>query len=166
MGGLMSYFNLDGVTVLLVEDCPFTRSLLVDCLGILNAGDILIAQDGSEAKEILESETNIELVITGWELSPMNGLSLLNWMQGHEKHIAALMMTAHDNEKHIQEALMAGANAVLIKPFTIKSLSEKLMNVMMPYKRLAYTIKNRDQNHRGGEEFGGKAFKEQVVLNG
>ncbi|MGD8325763.1 MAG: response regulator [Sphingomonadales bacterium] len=165
----MSYFNLQGVTVLLVEDCPFTRSLLMDCLGILNAGDILIAQDGSEAIEVLQNGTNIDLVLTGWEMFPVNGLSLLRWMRSHEKHsiasTLALMMTAYDDKEHAQEVMISGANELLIKPFTIKSLSEKLMNVMMLNKTFAYTTKKLNQRHHGGEKFGEKVSKEQVVLN-
>jgi len=61
----------------------------------------------------------------------MSGLELLYKMKSDDelKHIPFVMVTAETRKDNILEAVKAGANSCIVKPFTAETIGEKLKKI-------------------------------------
>ena len=85
--------------------------------------------NGKEALAAIESEPGpIQLVLADWNMPEMNGLDLLKRLrQSHAPaHLPVVMVSTVTGIDRIAEALAAGANEYVMKPFTREILLEKL----------------------------------------
>jgi two-component system chemotaxis response regulator CheY len=80
------------------------------------------------ARDILSQEHAPDLILMDWMMPGMSGLELINWLRGSRAHkeTPILMVTAKDEISQVAEALSAGANEYIIKPFSRESIEEKL----------------------------------------
>ncbi len=72
--------RLSSVNVLLVDADERMVSLLRKVLISLGFGGIYIAKNGNEALQQLASKP-IDLVITDWEMNPMNGVEFIHYIR-------------------------------------------------------------------------------------
>lgn len=113
--------------VLIVDDSRMTRHMIgkmVQNLGF----EILEAADGSDALEILVKDQEFQLVLIDWNMPKMTGLELVqNLVTKGIKGGMKLMMCTTENElPKVVQALNAGADEFLMKPFDEEMLSEKV----------------------------------------
>ena len=88
------------------------------------------AANGQEALDIIEGGNNgIKLVLADWNMPEINGLDLLKRLRRNPalSSLAVVMVTTETEIQHIAEAMEAGANEYVMKPFTRDILAEKLM---------------------------------------
>ena len=113
---------------LVVDDSRAVRTILAKSLGELGF-EVREAANGSEALNVIESENAaVTLILLDWNMPEMNGLELLKRLR-HTPEFSSLvvvMVTAETEMGHIAEALEAGANEYVMKPFTKDILAEKL----------------------------------------
>ena len=71
---------------------------------------------------------NFDFVVTDWNMPNMNGLELLQAIRGDEelKSLPVLMVTAEALKDNILEAVKAGVNNYIVKPFNAETLKEKI----------------------------------------
>ncbi len=122
------------IKILLVEDTATMRKMEAKILNQVGFSNIIEVGDGREAIAKLESEKDIDLVISDWSMPNMDGLELLQWMRSHDKFkkIPFLMATGHGDKKYVAKALESGANGVVAKPFTpddLKSAMEEAFGI-------------------------------------
>ncbi|QCQ23565.1 chemotaxis response regulator CheY [Desulfoglaeba alkanexedens] len=119
------------MTVLVVDDFATMRRIIRNILRELDFKDIVEAENGTAAVRILESQ-KVDLVISDWNMPKMTGLELLKWVRANEKarDIPFLMVTAEAQKENIVEAIKAGVNNYIVKPFTAAVLSEKLEKIL------------------------------------
>ncbi len=113
---------------LVVDDSKAIRMLLVKTLRQLGF-DVQEAANGKDALEILEAaDSGINLVLADWNMPEMNGLDLLKRLRQNPalSSVAVVMVTTETEINHIAEAIEAGANEYVMKPFTRDILVEKL----------------------------------------
>ena len=81
--------------ILIVDDFATMRKILRNILKELGYTDLLEAEDGQAALEILRRE-KVDLVISDWNMPNMDGLSLLKAIRSDEalKDTPVLMVTA------------------------------------------------------------------------
>jgi len=126
-------------TVLIVDDIPLMRVMLRRYLNVLSAsrGDIDIqvveAADGSEALEVLAA-TAVDLIFLDLMMPNMDGLSFLkrcknSWETGH---VPVVVTTALGEDVGAGEALEAGAEGYIRKPFTMESIREQVEKFLPP----------------------------------
>ena len=113
--------------LLLVEDTIPIRHLVHELLEEAGFTEIDEAGDGSVAMEMLR-EVPYDLIITDWQMPRMNGLALVNAVRHwpERQHIPMLVLSGslpHD-------ALEAGANVVVTKPFTSAELLGKVRELV------------------------------------
>ncbi|MGO4311968.1 response regulator transcription factor [Pseudomonas sp. KB_15] len=78
----------------------------------------------------LRRET-FDLLILDWQLPDLTGLSLLLWTREHmEAPPAAIMLTSRDGESDIVQALNAGADDYVSKPFRPNELKARVGAVL------------------------------------
>jgi two-component system chemotaxis response regulator CheY len=117
------------VKVLLVEPSATLRRALRNVLTSLAADPILVASDGVRALELTDSR--VDLVITEWTLPTMSGLELVKRLRANPElsKVPVLMLTGRNGKDDVLEALNAGVNGYLLKPFTSDALRNSILGL-------------------------------------
>ena len=118
------------MSVLVVDDFATMRRIISNVLKQLGFENILEAEDGTKALQMMETE-KVDFVITDWNMPQMSGLDLLKAIRASEdkKDIPVLMVTAEAMQENIMKAAKAGVNNYIIKPFDAKTLSDKINKI-------------------------------------
>ncbi len=119
-------YNKD-INVLIVDDFSTMRRVLKSILRQLDFKNIMEADDGTTAVDILKNE-RVDLIICAWNLPKMTGIELLRYVRDTEglSDIPFLMVTAEAQQENIIEAVKAKVNNYVVKPFTAETLGEKI----------------------------------------
>lgn len=127
-------------SVLIVDDCDTMTQFLQEMLSFIGFVEIHVCGDGWEALDWLEEhEGRVDLVISDWNMPEMTGLELLQKVRGTEQfaRLPFLMITGEAEVERIKEAMVAGADQYIVKPFSLKILQAKLDKVLGPEARTA-----------------------------
>ena len=101
--------------ILIVDDEPLNLDLLDQELADLGHGTIRAA-DGTEA--LLKLETaNPELVLLDYQMPGMNGIEVLREIRKRDKNTPVVIITAYGTIERAVEAVKAGAEDFITKPF-------------------------------------------------
>jgi two-component system chemotaxis response regulator CheY len=121
------------MTVLVVDDFSTMRRIVRNILRDLEFKNILEAENGSSALDILNSQ-EVDLVVSDWNMPKMTGLELLKSVRatGRLKNIPFLMVTAEAQKENIVEAVKAKVSNYIVKPFTAATMAEKLAKILPP----------------------------------
>ncbi len=113
--------------VLVVDDFSTMRKILKNILRQLGFENIVEADDGTTAWEVLNKD-NIEFIVSDWNMPQMTGMELLRKVRGSEEYadIPFLMVTAEAQQENIIEAVQAKVSNYIVKPFTPETLGEKI----------------------------------------
>ena len=124
----MAYKDL---TVLIVDDFLTMRRIVRKILRDLDFQDIIEAEDGSAALDILKT-TKVDLIVSDWNMPRMTGLELLKEVRSTDsiKDTPFLMVTAEAQKENIVEAVKARVSNYIVKPFTAATLEEKLAKIV------------------------------------
>ncbi len=117
-------------SVLVAEDHPDGRKLVVRLLDKLGVTNVVAVVNGQEAQEQLQGQA-FDLLLADWHMPEMDGIELLKSVKADSslKSLKVLMVTADDDQKHIREAILAGADGYLVKPVTQERLLQKLEDI-------------------------------------
>jgi two-component system chemotaxis response regulator CheY len=121
--------------VLVVDDFATMRKIVRNILKQIGFEDITEAEDGNAALRILKSD-KIGLVVTDWNMPNLSGLELLQEIRKNSQtsNLPVLMVTAEGLKENVMEAVKAGVNNYVVKPFTAEVLQEKIETI---FKKLA-----------------------------
>ncbi len=110
--------QLEGKTVLIVEDDVRSRYALSNILS-KRSMNVLSAENGLAALELLEKHGNIELILMDVMMPVMDGYEAMKRIRAQERysHLPIIALTAKALDQDREECLSAGANACLTKPF-------------------------------------------------
>lgn len=113
--------------ILIVDDFSTMRRIIKNLLRDLGFSNTQEADDGNSALPILQS-TNIDFLITDWNMPGMTGIDLLKAVRADSKlnALPVLMVTAEAKREQIIEAAQAGVNGYVVKPFTAAALKDKI----------------------------------------
>lgn len=121
-------------TVLVVEDILSARETVVHLLRALGFSSFLEAENGVMALEKLTAH-QVGLIISDWNMPQMNGLSLLRAVRATPglAHVPFIFLTSKSEVEDVALASDLGVSGYLIKPATIKTLSEVLNKLFEQY---------------------------------
>jgi two-component system chemotaxis response regulator CheY len=116
--------------VLIVDDFATMRRILRNVLKQIGFTNISEADDGKTALKKLKKD-NFDLILCDWNMPEMSGLELLNIVRSDDelKNIPFVMVTAEAQKDNIVEAVKAGVNNYVVKPFTAEKISEILEKI-------------------------------------
>jgi chemosensory pili system protein ChpA (sensor histidine kinase/response regulator) len=116
--------------ILVVDDSLSVRKGLIQLLQD-EGFEVKGASDGMDAIRVLET-FKPNLVCTDMEMPNMNGLELTQHLRLEEttKHLPVIMITSRSMEKHRQQAISAGVNAYMTKPYTDAELLKNVQNAL------------------------------------
>ena len=108
---------MDRRQILIVEDSPTMRQLLVFALRRLKNVDIVEAQDGMDGLRKVSND-RFDLALIDINMPVMDGLKLISLMRGEEtlKDIPIVVITTEGAAEDRERALKLGANEYLTKP--------------------------------------------------
>src|SRR4051812_11766044 len=115
--------------VLVVDDMLTMRKLVSKVCKELGFTDITEAGDGAKGWESISNSTPpIGLVISDWNMPNSTGLDLLKRVRSDSrfKGLPFVLVTAEAEQHQIVEAIKAGVDSYVVKPFTADGLKEKL----------------------------------------
>lgn len=148
------------VTVLVVDDATFVRDLVKRTVRkLLPQANIVEAQNGVRAQSLIRRQ-NVDLILSDWEMPEMSGEELLRWVREQERTAATpfVMITSRGDRNHVVQAINAGVNDYLTKPFTADELVRKLLK---QFKKIGVDVAAKQET--GGT---GSAFDSVSVLTG
>jgi len=118
--------------LLVVDDSSTMRRIIKNTLARLGYKDILEGVDGLEGWAQMDTNPDIEMLITDWNMPEMNGLELVKKVRADTrfKDTPIIMVTTEGGKAEVITALKAGVNNYIVKPFTPQVLKEKLSAVM------------------------------------
>jgi len=117
--------------VLIVDDSKAIREIEKRYLEELGF-EVLEAGNGKEALKVLEENPDIKLILLDWHMPVMNGYEFLLKLRANPtwSDIKVMMVTRENQQKSIIDAIMAGANEYLMKPFDKEMLKVKIKYLM------------------------------------
>lgn len=111
--------------VLVADDSGVIRSILVRILRSMGVQRIVEASDGLRAWESFEMNAP-DLVLTDWHMPFFDGLELTKRIRAVNANIPIIMITVVDSKACVIEAIQAGVNDYLCKPFERHLIEAKL----------------------------------------
>jgi ABC-type nitrate/sulfonate/bicarbonate transport system substrate-binding protein len=121
------------IKILFVEDsAPMRKIVRRTIFKKLGFENIVEAVDGQAAKQTLEEQGPVDLIISDWNMPNMDGLELLEWVRSseHLKDIPFIMATAQGDKKQVQAANEAGASGYIAKPYSDAEISARIQAAM------------------------------------
>ncbi|MCX6125284.1 MAG: chemotaxis response regulator CheY [Proteobacteria bacterium] len=123
--------------ILVVDDFPTMRRIVKTLLRQNGYTNFVEAEDGAQGLKMLGEQSDIEFIVSDWNMPNMTGLEFLKAVRADAryKHLPFLMVTAEAEKENIIEAVKSGVSNYVVKPFTGQTLQEKLAKVFAPAKR-------------------------------
>src|SRR5438477_5307086 len=111
--------NPSNASILIVDDEAGIRESL-EVLLTLEGYQVRMAADGEQGLRILELE-NFDLVLLDLALPGQSGLELLPQIKERQQELPVIMITAYGTVDNVVEAVRAGAENFVQKPWTTRS---------------------------------------------
>ncbi len=114
--------------ILIVEDDRNTRLLVTQ---LLNRTGYAVAEadNGLSALNLLENDSDFDLILSDVRMAGMDGLELLVTVREYYPSIPVVMLSVHTRSDWVEEALQSGAVAYLKKPFTGDELLSAVQSI-------------------------------------
>jgi len=111
--------------ILITEDSPTMRSLIVSTLEAIGDFDIVEAENGFEALRVLPRE-RVDLVITDINMPDINGLELVSFVKNNPNYQSTplIIISTEGSDRDRDKGMALGADAYLVKPFVPEQLQE------------------------------------------
>jgi len=114
------------MNILIAEDEEITRMLLCDITASWGL-TVHEAEDGQEALEILERNSDIQLVFADWMMPRMDGPELCQRLKAMEdRFFYIIMLTGHTGTENLVKAIESGADDYIAKPFSPEEVRIRL----------------------------------------
>ena len=120
------------MSVLVVDDSRTMTEIMCKSLQQIGFTDIDRAHNGAAALDHLRAK-RYGLVLSDWEMQPMNGPQLIDRMRNDLgiSNIPVILVTAKHDQDH---SWLAGGDGYIVKPFTVHLLREKIEEVMAQHR--------------------------------
>jgi two-component system, chemotaxis family, chemotaxis protein CheY len=121
------------VRTLIVDDSSVMRKIVERALR--QAGlDLLVvheAANGSEGLDLLRAK-QVDLILSDINMPSMDGLEFLRQLrvQNLAPGVPVVMITTESSEEHVKQAILAGAQGYIRKPFTAEQVKERVLPLL------------------------------------
>lgn len=115
---------------IVVDDSRMMRTVEQKALESMG-WEVKQASNGVEALSVLGEMGACDLALVDWQMPEMDGLTLVKQLRADAKfgQVTIIMVSSNAVMESIQEALDAGANDFVMKPFTVDALKERITEV-------------------------------------
>ena len=131
--------------ILIVDDSEMNRALLS---GILEEDyDLIEAENGIKAIEILRREPEIELMLLDINMPEMDGFGVLEVMNKYNwiNDIPVIIISSETASEILQKAYDMGAEDYISRPFDMIAVQKRVQNTLMLYSRQKHLVQMVEQ---------------------
>jgi two-component system, chemotaxis family, chemotaxis protein CheY len=119
--------------IMIVDDSSTIRALITSTLKQLGSVQTETACDGEDAlSKVFSFEP--DLILIDWNMPKMSGLEFLKQFRARNKTTPVIMVTTEAEKSRVIEAIRAGINDYVVKPFTPDSLISHVRTTMQKAK--------------------------------
>jgi two-component system chemotaxis response regulator CheY len=114
---------------LVVDDSAVMRKILIGALGQAGISEVAEAADGQQAVDAV-ADGGIGLVLMDWNMPNMLGIDAVRAIRGGGHAMPIIMVTTEAEKMRVIEALKAGANNYIVKPFKPETVAAKVQETL------------------------------------
>lgn len=114
---------------LVVDDSAVMRKIMISALQDSDVTEVGEAADGAEAVKAVSNE-EYAFVLMDWNMPNMLGIEALKAIRDLGNQVPIIMVTTESEKSRVLEALKAGANNYVVKPFKPQDLIDKVQKVL------------------------------------
>lgn len=155
----MSALSLQSTRILIIDDNPHFRRLLVSILASMGCRMMEEAMDGADGLKSL-SHFPADIALVDWRMAPMDGLDFTRFIRtspdSPNPHLPILMLSGYTELHLVLEARDAGVHEFIAKPISAKTLQSRLQATLLSPRPFV----------RSGSYFGPDRRRRQVPLKG
>jgi two-component system, chemotaxis family, chemotaxis protein CheY len=111
--------------IMLVDDSKTMRNIQKNVLAQLGFTEIEEACDGQDALSKVDA-FNPDLLLVDWNMPVMDGITFVRTYRSRGKRTPIIMVTTEAEKSRVVEAIKAGVNNYVVKPFTPDALSQRV----------------------------------------
>ena len=122
--------GMSEIRTLIVDDSSVMRKIVERALR--QAGlELLVVHEagsGTEGLDLLRVQP-VDLILSDINMPAMDGLEFLRQIRAQNlaPGVPVVMITTESSEKHVKQAIEAGAKAYIRKPFTAEQVKERVL---------------------------------------
>ncbi|MBU1619816.1 MAG: response regulator [Gammaproteobacteria bacterium] len=119
------------MTVLVVDATDIVRETVVAMLRDMGFGQVLQAGNGEHALSMMLLR-QVDLVLSEWQMPKMDGMELLAKIRADKKHsrIPFIMLSSIIEQAAVIQAIKSGVSEYVVKPFSARILSERVLRAI------------------------------------
>ncbi len=88
--------------------------------------DLHFVKNGPECREALEKNPNFDIVLMDIKMPKQNGIDVTRDIKSRHPHIKVIIVTGYASAEIAQEAIAAGADDYIAKPFESKEILKRV----------------------------------------
>lgn len=115
--------------ILLIDDSRTMRNIQKSVLTQLGFTQLEEAADGNDALA-KAGPFNPDLILCDWNMPNMDGLTFVKTFRKTNKTTPIIMVTTESEKARVIEAIKAGVNNYVVKPFTPDLLSQRIQETV------------------------------------
>ena len=119
--------------VMVIDDSKTMRNIQKNILTQLGHAELEDACDGQDALSKVDA-FQPDLILLDWNMPVMDGITFLRTYRKSNKTTPIIMVTTESEKTRVIEAIKAGVNNYLVKPFTPESLAERIAETVAKTK--------------------------------
>jgi len=121
------------IRTLIVDDSSVMRKIVERALRQAGLDPLVVheAGSGAEALELLKTR-QVDLILSDINMPLMDGLEFLRQMRAQNlaPGVPVVMITTESSEAHVKQAIQAGAQGYIRKPFTAEQVRERVLPLL------------------------------------
>jgi len=122
--------------IMLIDDSKTMRNIQKSVLAQLGHTDIEEACDGQDALSKVGA-FKPDLLLVDWNMPNMDGLTFVKAFRQQDKTTPMIMVTTEAEKSRVIEAIKAGVNNYVVKPFTPDLLSQRINETLSKTRSMA-----------------------------
>ena len=121
------------IRTLIVDDSTVMRKIVERSLRQAGLDPLVVyeAGSGSEGLDVLKSK-QVDLILSDINMPSMDGLEFLRQIRAQNlaPGVPVVMITTESSEEHVKQAILAGAEGYIRKPFTAEQVKERVLALL------------------------------------
>jgi len=121
------------VRSLIVDDSSVMRKIVERSLRQAGLETLVVFEAGSglDGLELLKTQ-QVDLILSDINMPSMDGLEFLRQLRAQNlaPNVPVVMITTESSEEHVKQAILAGAQGYIRKPFTAEQVKERVLPLL------------------------------------
>jgi two-component system chemotaxis response regulator CheY len=121
------------IRTLIVDDSSVMRKIVERSLRQAGLDPLVVfeAGSGTDGLELLRNK-QVDLILSDINMPSMDGLEFLRQIRAQNlaPGVPVVMITTESSEEHVKQAILAGAQGYIRKPFTAEQVKERVLPLL------------------------------------